>query len=155
MKSRDSINHNEDFSENDVLSGLKRKDVFSVPANYFEKLPIEISDKISSQKTAEKGVLFTFPKLVMAAAVVIAVIVTGSMYYLNSGKSEKSQVVLTYDDLIQSGIAYEYDDLMLMEHYYSFQNGDNPVNDSANVHNSMNDYLIEDNIDITLIINEL
>ena len=148
-------NQEKTINEENPLPGFSKQNLFSVPENYFEKLPIDITDRISSHAASEKKWLFAFPKLAILTAIVLAVSLTGSLYFINLKKTDIPQTIITYEDLQSLEIADEFEDYMLIEHFLSLQTENPSENVSTNSQNKMNDYLIENNIDINLIISEL
>jgi len=151
MKNKELFENNEEMH----FDGIERKNVFSTPSEYFDQLPDQISNKISALTSRESGLLFNQHRLLFATAIVIAAIFTGSLYFINSGSDEKSHVILSYDDLIGSGMVDEFENSMLIEHYISLQSESLSEHSDTSNKSSMNEYLIENDIDITLIINEL
>ncbi len=157
------MNNNNDLPEQDPdfgftgKSGLGKQNVFKTPDAYFDKLPLEISDKIQARKSVDQGVLapvFSRMQLVAFALVVIAVI-SGSVFYLYQNKEEnKSESTLSYQDLINTDIVTEMDENMLLDAYAEEGIATN-VNQNEKETSPMEDYLIENHTDITLIINEL
>jgi hypothetical protein len=134
------------FPENLRING------FSVPEGYFDKLPLQIVDKIHYNTVPP---FFTLPRLAVIVTILAFVLIAGGAYFFTSSMNEKAEITLTYDEILRSGITYEMDEQFLLEHYYSLPAVTNENEDATELQKSMNDYLIENNIDITLIINEL
>ncbi|MBL0342816.1 MAG: hypothetical protein IPP71_19155 [Bacteroidetes bacterium] len=139
-------------------SSLVKKNVFLTPDNYFEKLPLEISDKIQSGKTLQGkfGLVQNHlnRRLLTAFMVLVVTIAGGILYWNKTQNPNQSETVLSYEDLINSDFVSELDESMLVDAYMSETiNTDEDLNEVDNT--ILEDYLIENNTDITLIINDL
>jgi len=134
-----------------------KRNVFTAPVNYFDKLPLEIADKIHSGRNNTAGVFrLSMPRLI-GFATIIAVAITGSVFLYTANNSKiLSEPMLSYNDLLNSELVSDLDETMLFEAYSE----SNDLSDNQNVQaqseiTELEDYLIENNTDITLIINEL
>ncbi len=159
IKKVENINHN---SENDPSFGFQnnsdpgKRNVFIAPANYFDKLPLEIADKIHSGRTSAGLFNFSLPRLIGVAAL-IAIAIAGSMlWYSDTNSSKLSETVLTYDDILNSEMVGDMDETVLFDAYSkSHQLSSNQNVQTVNDSQALENYLIENNTDIILIINEL
>lgn len=139
---------------NSSLSGMEKKNNFSVPENYFEKFSSSVQDKISAEKKSPwwagvfKGALL--PKLSIATCVVV--LVAGSIYYFNNG-NDNSNVAQTNNsstDFDASVLLSELDESTLADVYVQ-----SITSETAAENADMENYLIENNIDDNSLINEL
>lgn len=139
---------------NSSLSGMEKKNNFSVPENYFEKLSSSVQDKISAPKkspwleTFFSGALF--PKLSIATCVVV--LLAGSIYYFNKQQdsSDFAQTTNSSSEYYASDLLSELDESALTDLYAQSITAENR-SDNAEIEN----YLIENNIDDNSLINEL
>ena len=153
----DQYNKNQGEPESEVLKKMNRSNVFHTPEHYFEKLPVLISDQIH-KKTTTDSVHNWMPARVAAFSGLVLVAIVAGWFYFSGVKSENSSSpVLSYDDLVGSGMVSEMDESMLMEEYAAQTNIASGMNQTQVVSNQelIKEYLIENNTDITLIINEL
>lgn len=156
---KNNVNLPENDPELDLpgTSGKGRQNIFKTPENYFELLPIQISDRIQSGKSVrETTAAFVFSKLHLITTLgIVACLIAGGIFYLNlSNSGSKSEQILSSDDLINAGIVTEIDENILIEEYAELSTTSQESQKVAqNI--SLEDYLIENNTDITLIINEL
>lgn len=134
------------------LSSLPKKNAFTVPENYFEKLTINISDKVHTEKhkTWWQVVFETLvqPKLAIAS-VALCLLVGGYMY------NQKQNVVIAPLEMTATNISNLSDDEILSqvdETVLADVMDDNSTDASAN---DEVDYLIDNHTDLNSIINEL
>ena len=125
-----------------------RTNPFITPENYFEKLPLNIADKIAAPAPR----LFAVPRLALLAGMLASVLVAGMWYFSrNNTKSQGNQVVLSYDDLPVSAI----EDELVLDAFADVTTSSEDEDEGSDETASYHDYLIENNTDISLIINEL
>ena len=105
---------------------------FRTPAGYFDQFPAAISERIAKPVTG-KGII-TMPRI--AVLVPLMLVVVAAVYYL------------TYDEIVSSGYVSDFDEQTLYLEATAVQTYDSDYYEYKN-------YLIENNIDITLIISEL
>ena len=147
-------NNSEDADfKSDLLKQMKKENVFYTPENYFEKLPSNISDRIHKKSTTPELAKVWSPVRILSYSTLAVLIVVAGWFYFSNPASEKiAPSVLTYEDLDKSGIVSEMDETMLMEEYTVAANAQIDVVENQEV---FKEYLIDNNTDITLIINEL
>ena len=119
---------------------------FRVPQGYFDELPSAISERIARPVSA-KG-FFTLPRLITVMSVVVVVALAA--FYLSSLQKEEQKTAqyLTYDEMIESGFVSEFDEQMLYLEVTSDQSYDQSYYEYKN-------YLIENNIELSLIMSEI
>lgn len=157
MKNNNNLPENDPELDLAGISGQGRQNIFKTPENYFELLPIQISDRIQSGKSVRgTAATFVFTKLrLITTLAIVTCLIAGGIFYLNlSNSGSKSELILSSDDLINTGIVTEIDENLLIEEYAELSTTSQESQKVAQ-NNSLEDYLIENNIDITLIINEL
>lgn len=142
------MNHNNIHQTNDnrlkQLAGTGPE--FRVPEGYFDELPAHVSEKITNP-APEKGFI-SFPRLAAVLSVVLVIALTA--FYLASLQKEdqKAAQYLTYDEMIESGYVAQFDEQMLYLEVTSDQTYDQSYYEYKN-------YLIENNIELSLIMSEL
>lgn len=130
------------------LQKAERKNPFNTPDGYFEKLPLNIADKLA----APSAPLFSTPRLVFIAGMLASVLVAGMWYFSgNTQQVSGNQVVLSYDDLPVSSI----EDELVLDAFADVETSSEDDEAGTDDNETYHDYLIENNTDISLIINEL
>lgn len=155
MENTDNLN-NENAPESGVLKSITKSNVFSVPENYFEKLPSAISGHI--QANTHKPGLFSNSVVRWVSLTGMAVIILAAgMFYFNRSENTNPDPVLSSEQLVNSGELATIDDALLYEELQSRKVSDTEAEELAlregNEH--FEEYLIENNTDINLIITEL
>lgn len=145
----DQNNQNSPESESfPFLQKAERKNPFTTPDGYFEKLPLNIADKLA----APTAPLFSTPRLVFIAGMLASVLVAGMWYFSgNTQQVSENQVVLSYDDLPVSSI----EDELVLDAFADVETSAEDDDAGTDETDTYHDYLIENNTDISLIINEL
>lgn len=153
----DYKNINDELKElGSSLHKMEKQNPFAVPENYFENLNSVIQDKISAQKKISWSEQFSgfmaAHKLSLATfAVVLAL---GSVYYFKNTQqsiSNDTNTEFALSDEELNTLAGELDEHTLAEVYVSETASEANTNDSLQVE----DYLIENNIDVNTLLNEL
>ena len=86
-----------------LMSSLKAENVYEVPVGYFDDLPISVLDKVKKNQPA-KVVSISFKKRVMkyaAAAVVVGMIITAGLLFINRNPSTSSGAIVQNEEKIQ------------------------------------------------------
>lgn len=117
--------------------------MFRVPEGYFDELPNAISDRIAGASRTTPG-FFTLPRVVAGVAM-MAALVLGVLYY-QSEQQNKSQ--LTYQEFLELHYVSETDEHLIFEAYLESASGDDEYDQYRN-------YLIENDVEVSQIINEL
>jgi hypothetical protein len=153
----DQFNNNQGEPESEVLKNMNRSNVFHTPEHYFEKLPVFVSDQIHKKTKTDQVHNWMPARIAAFSGLVLVAIVAGWIYFSGVETEKSSNPVLSYDDLVGSGMVSEMDESMLMEEYAAQTNNASGMNQTEVVSNQelIKEYLIENNTDITLIINEL
>lgn len=156
------MENNHHNPENDPTFGFPnnqnpgKRNVFSAPVNYFDKLPIDIADKIHSQKNASEIFSGSVPKLIGFATLIAIIIIGGVLLYPGYESPKISEPDLSYDDLINSELVGEIDESMFVEAFAeSHDLSEHQTAQKSKDIKDIEDYLIDNNTDIALIINEL
>lgn len=153
----DYKNINDELKElGSSLHKMEKQNPFAVPENYFENLNSIVQDKIASQKKISwseqlAGFIAAHKLSLSTCAVVLAL---GSVYYFKNTQQSISndtntEFALSDDEL--NTLAGELDEHTLAEMYVSETTTESNTNDSL----QLEDYLIENNIDINTLLNEL
>ena len=72
------------------LEDNDKKDIFKVPPSYFEKLPINIQNRILDEKKKPAISLFTGSGQLITAVVCLAIVVITSVFFLRDHNPEQS-----------------------------------------------------------------
>ena len=134
-----------------LFGGTTRNNIFKTPDDYFEKLSVNIADRIHVGEPRASQKLVTLKRLAITACV--SVVIVSGLFYMNSMRDQKATLsVWSYDDLVGSGI--QIDEVMILEAYEK-ESANNILKNNGTETQHLKDYLIENNTDISLIINEL
>ena len=156
QKTVEPTSYNEGAEESKVLKQAGHQQVFQAPPGYFEKLPAEIASKISRPNGS--GIYNRIPVRVMATLTCLGVIIAaGILFFRLPGDHEKASADFTYEDLYASGMYTQMDESLLMDVITVPGNTETEVipAGSGTEEQHLQDYLIENNTDINLIISEL
>jgi hypothetical protein len=130
------------------LFSVLKENVFEVPDGYFIQLRNAIHENVSAQKemipvTAERW--FKRPKLVLAYASVALMLIVTSVYFMNLNHmvTEKD---ISFSDIYASDIVSELDETSLAAML------DEP---SSSTSTQLEDYMIDNNIDVSTLTDEL
>jgi len=129
-----------------LSQATKIDDGFKVPENYFEKLPSQIQNRISTVKSP-LGFLIN-RKLAFAVSFVMIFIISTIFYFGNSN----NEIVLNEkfsDNLIEENMITEVLDASDLIEYLP----EETLNDFYVNNNEIEEYLIHNNIDLNTIIN--
>ncbi len=138
------------------LFTIEKKAIFNAPENYFEKLPLELQDKVNARIKPKSYWVPDF-KLVLAAASVSLLIFSGIRFFSDSAtkttEMAASEIAQNFDAVYLASsdevdLADQLDD-------ESLETTSQQIDASNGVsHKEIEDYLINDNIDITTLTNE-
>jgi len=137
------------ISETSDLERMSKENPFQVPENYFESLPYSVSEKIAIKKNKSISISWK-PKYAYAVAAVIIVVILGIKYFNRDITPNKIENYVTIEDLQSSAYLAEVDESILIEQL-ELQNQSNQVSDD----NSIEQYLIDNNIDVNQIADHL
>ena len=134
------------------LVSIPKENVFEVPDGYFAQLENAIRENISSQRESVPVLLeqwYRRPKLVLAYAAVLTFIVVASTYILNSGINRTvTDKDISLSDIYSSDFVTELDETSLVA---LLEESAGPVENSTQI----DDYMIDNNIDISTLTDEL
>ena len=139
-----------------MLKQAGNPNVFHTPPGYFEKLPVEIATKV--HRPAAEGFSKWIPvRVAFTAACLVIIAIMGILYFGSPGKNEKASTDFTYEDLYTTGMITQMDESLLLDALTIQGNADAEVIPAGpgNDEQHLQDYLIENNTDINLIISEL
>ena len=134
------------------LVSVPKKDIFEVPQNYFAELEIVIGEKVSAQ--AEHNVLtieqwYRRPKLALAyAAVLVFAIVTSTYFLTNNIHQAVTDKDISFNDIYSSDYVEELDESSLVA---LLEESSAPSQSSTQI----DDYMIDNNVDISTLTDEL
>ena len=127
------------------------KNPYTAPDGYFEKLSSKISDEIHSGPVNAKISWFNVKSPLLKLAMVF-VLISSLFFYLDNknDKEPNTYIVLTVDEIYNSNLFDELDENVLIESYTVL-----PDVNERNASNDVEDFLINNNVELSLIINEL
>lgn len=139
----DKINLIPDFGKTAVDSP------FSVPDGYFEKLPGKISDRIVINRTGSHGWLASLlrPKIAIPAVFAVVLLIAGIYFYSIKSVTYKSSSEISANDIENSGYIFRMDEELFVD---ALEDGSGNSKDE-----SFEEYLIDNNIDLSQIENRL
>jgi hypothetical protein len=142
-------NQPEDHEEENFLPGNGKQNPFSTPEGYFEKLPYEIADRVHTSKSGTIQSILSFKTIMISG--VAAMLLVVAMFLINK-RNEVYKHELTAEDITTSVLMTEIEESVIIDELQSSSFAEvTPVAENEHIH----DYLIENQTDITLIINEL
>ncbi|MBK5284178.1 MAG: hypothetical protein JJE25_02155 [Bacteroidia bacterium] len=134
------------------LVSIPKGNEFEVPQNYFAELEIAIREKVSSETQgsiipAEQW--FRQPKLVLAYASVLIFAIATSTYFLTTSINQKvSDKDISFNDIYSSEYVSEFDESSLVALL-----DESPS--SSQTSTQIEDYMIDNNIDILTLTDQL
>jgi|SRR6185436_4161051 len=147
-------NMDDELKDAPLLKNMNRENPFKVPEGYFDSFPSIVSERIASQKS-KPGWVILFqnifqPKYVIAMFVFAAALTSGIVYF-NQSKTTGQEIILSYDDLSKSNYIDQIDEHDLIDAYISDADADKSNENNSEIEN----YIIDNQTDISLIENEL
>jgi len=141
--------------ENKVLSipnlaSLPKENVFEVPDGYFARLENSIRENISSQTESiiiPAGQWFRRPKLVAAFASVLVLFIAASTFFLSNVNHRITDKDISFSDIYNSEYVNELDETSLASLL------EEPAASPSST--QFEDYIIDNNVDISTITEEL
>ena len=148
MKNNTEHNRNE---EHDWMKDVPGTEPFKAPEGYFD----DLSDRISSRLTARTSPKPLFPRLAVVGS--LAAVVIALFFYLNDSKDNNHPSTLAQessiaiDELEENISLSDFDDNLIVETLVM----NDASTDELNEWDDAEDYLIENNVELSLIISEL
>ncbi len=141
-----------DHLEND-LQGFSRENPFRVPDGYFDRFPSAMSDRIIQQKKKSRFTLAIFLKPIPAfsTALVITAGIIAFNFLSSSNKPLTEEEISNY--VYQEGIIEDLTDEDILE--YAFLNTSKSDTTSNSEVEMIQDYLLDQGLEESDIINEL
>jgi hypothetical protein len=144
--------------EGKTLASMSRKNNFSVPADYFERLPEKTMARIHAmEKEPKKYPSFLKPVVAISSLAVFCCLVYFILFF-NKGQNDSGQLLLLSDNDILQVMdypqLYDIDDACITEHYLSSSKQDELLNTELEVSEAEVRIYLEDNQDIKKIIND-
>jgi hypothetical protein len=139
----DKINALPDFEKTSVTNP------FTVPEGYFEKLHVSVSERISKPKSP----FFTWlnglqrPRIAIPIAFATIIILAGLYFYKQNNISRQPEKEFCAEDLSNSSYMQSIDETVFVDVLSEMQNDEQT--------DSLEQYLIDNNIDLSLIENNL
>ena len=152
-----SENMDDELKDAPLLKSISRENPFKVPDGYFDSFPTIISEKIAAQNSKPGWIIFLQnvfqPKYVVAMCVFAALLTSGIFYFNQAPKLNSQEILLSYDDLNNSNYIEQIDESDLIDAYSSVSNSE--VYESSENNADIENYLIDNQTDNTIIENEL
>ncbi len=164
MEAKNNISsyNNEELREfAPTLSKIEKQNSFQVPERYFDTLPAIVQERCIKDKGASLSEwlqLILNPKVLAPVSVFIVLIAIGINYFIspppqiNEGDTLFSLEQLSAEDIyltMEAGDLYDIDEYLIVEALIEIESEDDESNDE------IIDYLIENGIELSTIINEL
>ncbi len=144
-----------------VLKELKTEKSFQVPEGYFEAFPDRLQARINENKKAEtkKTIFRTYftPQLAMAASFIGLMVIaySGIKFVVNKPDFKSGSENTVIADLPDYSL-YDLDETMLYEVYNEASSDKNSLRSSeTNITDEMIDYLVLEDADIEVLMQEL
>lgn len=96
------------------LSKLSRKPFLNAPDGYFESLPDQLHKKIAAAN--EHTSVLRFKPVAIGISFMIAAVITVALIF-RTNEQIQPKTVLSYDDLVNSGYIYDYDESVLINEF--------------------------------------
>ena len=145
-------NLNTNFNQDERFPNLEkagRKNLFTAPEGYFNQLPGAIADQINAGKQPVTYARNYKPVFLGLSLILAIALILGVNYFRTIENKEVSQPVISYQDIHLT----ELEDQVIYDEITVEDLADTTIQDA--VKSEMYEYLIENNTDISLIINEL
>jgi hypothetical protein len=144
----------EETSEFD-FEGMPKENPFTVPADYFDRFPTNIAERIHEENKVKHLPLFLRPSSLAAAAVFLIIAgVLGYRYFIGSTNELTNEEISTY--VSQEGIIDEVEVDELIENPHFALNSDTTTYQKYDTEKTeIQNYLLEEGIEDSDIINEL
>ncbi len=135
---------------------IPKNEVFQTPPAYFDNLPLQIINRLEQNRQPSSVFgISGFAKISIAAVMSVVLLISGWYFFSDNSGSRMQQQAFSYDELLNSGLVYDFENRLLIEHYFQTTQIDSSGNAIPDNDQSINNYLIENDTDISLIINEL
>ena len=137
------------------FEGMPKENPFTVPAGYFDRFPTNIAERIHEEKKVKPRILFLRPSSLAAAAVFLIIAgVLGYRYLTGTSNELTNEEISTY--VYQEGIIDEVEVDELIENPHFALNSDTTTYQNSDTEkNEIQNYLLEEGIEDSDIINEL
>ncbi len=140
--------------EEEITRGWPKKDPYVAPEGYFDELQGAISNKVSSGRHDSRFSRLLDANILPLKLAALVVILLGAVYLvvINKEKDQKVADSITFEAIENSDLLYELEEKMIVDTYSSSSvSGDQNLASNEPVV----DYLIENNIEVSQILNEL
>jgi hypothetical protein len=127
---------------------------FRVPDGYFDSLPMAVQQRIADAKKKnifeEWIAVVLLPKFSLSLSIFIILLIFGIKYFTKTAGTKSSTDALSYNEIINSEYVSELDESVLIDILE-----DENRNESVNEDNSLEQYLIDNDVDISQLENRL
>ena len=132
------------------LASVPKENVFEIPDGYFVHLQNAIRENVSSQTevvNAHVEQWFRRPKLVVSFATVLVLVIAVSSYFLSNINTPVTEKDISFNDIYASDYVCELDETSLAALI------DEPASTPSST--QLEDYMIDNNIDLSTLTDEL
>lgn len=147
----------EQFNKKKNFSSINKENNFSVPQNYFDYLPEEIMDKIRLESKEKKRFSFCKPSIAIPSLAVLSGVIILLVFFFNKDIASNEAMLSETEvqHVIDNPGLYNIDESAITEHYMASY----IANEYSTVETTISDEEIksylEENADVTTIINQL
>ena len=145
----------DELNNSPLLNNMRGKNPFKAPDGYFDSFPFIISERVDSHKSKPGWIIFLQnvfqPKYVVAMLFFAASVTSGIIYFNKETALPNREIILSYDDLKNSDYIDLMDESDLIDAYASNEKALKSGENNSEIEN----YLIDNQTDISIIENEL
>lgn len=152
---------NQENNKQFKLEDLKKENPFQVPENYFDSLGSRISDRIVSNTSQKEAPVFAFARLkpiliyTGSIAAVVLFIYMGVSFFSKDVDHPALVAQTSSQDLNEYAIVSGIDEATLLENFPQETEVAADTTDHIKNKDKIIDYLVDQNIDISTIVDEL
>jgi hypothetical protein len=140
---------------NNLPEGMNRENPFRVPDGYFERFPIKIAERIAEENQSKvirfAPLLKPAPMLAIAATLITIAVVSYKIVHKPTDTFEQDEIS---NYVYQEGIIDELSDEEILD-YSDFADADSTFHKSDSETTHIQNYLLDEDVDINDIINEM
>lgn len=144
----------DDIPDN-LPEGMKRENPFLVPDGYFDRFPLKIAERIAEENQSKvirfAPLIKPAPLLAIAATLITIAVVSYKIFNKPTDVFEQDEIS---NYVYQEGIIDELSDEEILD-YSDFANADSTIHKSDSETTQIQNYLLDEDVDINDIINEM
>jgi hypothetical protein len=132
--------------------GGSDEEQFVIPEGYFEQLPLMITSRIGEEENKGRKSVIIQMFLYGVSIAAMFIVISGMTYIMSDGTKSLASSIST-EDIIESGVLYDTEESILTECLTDDQLAS--LSSSAEEKKVIEEYLVEDNTDISSMLNDL